>query len=64
MKYFVETTCSNSHLEKVDNQIFCFNCYGLYQAGVKKKCFEKIKAVMIHIYYILKYTIFVEIVEI
>ena len=41
MKCSVDTTCSNPHLEKVDKQVFCFNCYGLYQAGVKKKFFEK-----------------------
>ena len=63
MKCPVETTCSNPHLEKVDNQVFCFNCYGLYQAGVKKKIFEK-NVAMIRIYYILEYKIFVEIVEI
>ena len=41
MKCSVETTCDNPHLQKVNNQVFCFNCYGLYQAGVKKKIFEK-----------------------
>ena len=41
MKCSVETACDNPHLEKVNNQVFCFNCYGLYESGVKKKIFEK-----------------------
>ena len=41
MKCSIETSCSNPKLETVDNQIFCFNCYGLYQAGVKKTFFHK-----------------------
>ena len=41
MKCSVETTCSNPHLEKVYNQVFCFNCYSLYESGIKKKFFEK-----------------------
>ena len=41
MKCSVETTCDNPHLEKVNNQVFCFNCYGLYEPGIKKKIFEK-----------------------
>ena len=41
MKCSVETMCSNPHLEKVNNQVFCFNCYGLYESGIKKKIFEK-----------------------
>ena len=40
MKCSVETTCSNPHLEKVDNQVFCFNCYGLYESGVKKTIYK------------------------
>ena len=50
MKYSVETTCSNPHLEKVDNQVFCFNFYGLYESGIKKKFLKKINVVMIQIY--------------
>ena len=41
MKCSVETTCSNPHLEKVNNQLFCFNCYGLYESGIKKKIIYK-----------------------
>ena len=60
MKCSVETNCSNPNLEKVDNHVFCFNCYGLYESGIKKK----INVVMIRIYYILKFKMFIEIVEI
>ena len=28
MKCSVESTCSNPKLETIDNEIFCFNCYG------------------------------------
>ena len=28
-------------LESVDNQIFCFNCYGLYEKGIKKVIYQK-----------------------
>ena len=31
MKCSLVTTCSKSKLEAIDNQIFCFNCYGLYE---------------------------------
>ena len=41
MKCSVDTMCSNPNLEKVNNQVFCFNCYGLYKSGIKKKIFEK-----------------------
>ena len=41
MKCSVDTMCSNTHLEKVNNQVFCFNCYGLYESGIKKKTLEK-----------------------
>ena len=41
MKCSLETTCKSPHLEKVDDQVFCFNCYGLYETGIKKKIFEK-----------------------
>ena len=40
MKCSVETTCDNPHLEKVDNQVFCFNCYGLYESGIKKTIYR------------------------
>ena len=40
MKCSVETTCDNPHLEKVDNQVFCFNCYGLYESGIKKTIYK------------------------
>ena len=36
MKCSLETTCSSPHLEKVNNQVFCFNSYGLYESGIKK----------------------------
>ena len=35
MKCSLETTCSKPKLEAVDNQIFCFNCYGLYEKDKK-----------------------------
>ena len=41
MKCSVETTCSNPKLEAVDNQVFCFNCYGLYEKSIKKTIFQK-----------------------
>ena len=41
MKCSIKTTCDNPHLEKVNSQIFCFNCYGLYGSGIKKKLFIK-----------------------
>ena len=41
MKCSLETTCDNPHLEKVNNQVFCFNCYGLYESGIKKKIIYK-----------------------
>ena len=41
MKCCLETTCSNPMLESVDNQIFCFNCYGLYEKGIKKTIYQK-----------------------
>ena len=41
MKCSVETTCDNPHLETVDNQVFCFNCYGFYEKGVKKTIYQK-----------------------
>ena len=37
MKCTLETTCSNPELETIDNEVFCFNCYGLYEKGIKKK---------------------------
>ena len=40
MKCSVETTCDNPYLEKVDNQVFCFNCYGLYESGIKKTIYK------------------------
>ena len=40
MKCSVETTCSNPHLEKVNNRVFCFNCYGLYESGIKKTIYK------------------------
>ena len=40
MKCSVETTCSNPHLEKVDNHVFCFNCHGLYESGIKKTIYK------------------------
>ena len=50
MKCSIETSCSNPKLETVDNQVFCFNCYGLYQKGVKKLFMKNINVVMIQIY--------------
>ena len=41
MKCSIETTCNNPNLQRVDNQVFCFNCYGLYESSIKKKFFEK-----------------------
>ena len=43
MKCSIETSCDNPHLQTVDNQVFCFNCYGLYQKGIKKSIFQKYK---------------------
>ena len=43
MKCSIETSCDNHHLQTVDNQVFCFNCYGLYQKGIKKSIFQKYK---------------------
>ena len=41
MKYSLENTCSNLKLETIDNQIFCFNCYGIYEKGIKKVIYQK-----------------------
>ena len=41
MKCSLENTCSNPMLESVDNQIFCFNCYGIYEKGIKKVIYQK-----------------------
>ena len=41
MKCSLENTCSNPMLESVDNQIFCFNCYGIYEKGIKKLIYQK-----------------------
>ena len=41
MKCSLETTCYNPMLESVDNQVFCFHCYGLYQKGIKKTIYQK-----------------------
>ena len=35
MKYSLTTDFSNPKLQAVDNQIFCFNCYGTYEKGQK-----------------------------
>ena len=40
MKCTVETTCSNPELETIDNEVFCFNCFGLYEKGIKKKIYK------------------------
>ena len=40
MKCSIETTCDNPKLETVDNQIFCFNCYGTYEKGIKKTIYQ------------------------
>ena len=42
MKCSIETSCDNPHLQTVDNQVFCFNCYGLYKKGIKS-IFQKYK---------------------
>ena len=39
----INSNCGNSHLQTVDNQVFCFNCYGLYEKNIKKPIFEKYK---------------------
>ena len=41
MKCSLENTCSNHKLEAIDNQIFCFNCYGIYEKGIKKVIYQK-----------------------
>ena len=41
MKCSIETSCDNPHLQTVDNQVFCFNCFGLYQKGLKKQVIQK-----------------------
>ena len=41
MKCSLENTCSNPKLETIDNQIFCFNCYGIYEKGIKKVIYQK-----------------------
>ena len=43
MSCSIKSTCDNPHLQTVDNQVFCFNCYGLYQKGIKKAIFQKYK---------------------
>ena len=40
MKCSIETTCDNPKLETVDNQIFCFNCYGTYEKSIKKTIYQ------------------------
>ena len=40
MKCSIESTCSNPKLETIDNEVFCFNCYGSYEKGVKKTIYQ------------------------
>ena len=40
MKCTVETTCQNPKLETIGNEIFCFNCQGLYKKGIKKVIYQ------------------------
>ena len=39
----INFNCGSPHLQTVDNQEFCFNCYGLYEKNIKKPIFEKYK---------------------
>ena len=40
MKCAIKTTCPKPHLEVITDEVFCFNCYGLYE---KDKKIMKIK---------------------
>ena len=40
MKCTIETTCKNPKLETIGNEIFCFNCHGLYEKGLKKPIYQ------------------------
>ena len=50
MKCSLETTCSNPKLETVDNQVFCFNCYGLYEKAKRRQFFKNINVVKTQTY--------------
>ena len=39
MKCSIETSCDNPHLQTVDTQVFCFNCYGLHHKRIKEDNF-------------------------
>ena len=40
MKCTIEFTCKNPKLETIGNEIFCFNCHGLYEKGLKKPIYQ------------------------
>ena len=41
MKCSIETTCENPKLETIGNEVFCFNCHGLYEKGIKKTIYQQ-----------------------